>query len=133
MNSNYKRRDEIIFGEYDDSRYKLGGCAHADIDYETLKTLVDEDFIDMDENQNWSPSTKDFLDMSDGFKDNVSFEIYAISPQREDYRVTIEGINVEVPETDIDSFIYFIQNLRSADEFNIYNNNDKFYIHAWWD
>jgi hypothetical protein len=133
MNKDYKRRDEIIFGGYWEDRYKYGGCANDTIDYKQLKSLIDEDFIDMDECQNDSPTTQDFVDAISGYEDNVLFEVYAISPQRDDYRVTIEGIELTVPMTDLDQFIYFIEQFRYADEFEIHSDNDYFYIRAWWD
>lgn len=133
MNKDYKRRDEIIFGNYLASRYELGGCARADINYDQLKKLIDEDFIDMDENQNDSPSTQDFVNDINGFENDVSFEIYAISPDRGDYRVTIEGINISFYNEDKEALCYFVEQWRYADEFNIYEQGGEYHIRAWWD
>lgn len=133
MNKDYKRRDEIVFGDYQPDRYKFGGCANTEIYYDQLKQLVDEDFIELNECQNDSPSTEEFLDSVAGYEENAVFQIYTISHEREDYRVTIEGISVTVPKTDIDAFINFVQYYRFADEFDVDCDDENFYIRAWWD
>ena len=131
MNKDYIRRDEIIFGNYDASRYKYGGCARADINLTQLKTLIAEDFIDFNECQNDSPTTKDFIETIDGCDCEVLFEIYAIDKNRSDYRVTIEGVNVLT--TDINCFCFLIEEWRYADELTVNADNNKYSIRAWWD
>jgi len=133
MNKDYKRRDEIIFGNYRASRYESGGCARADISIVQLKQLIEEDFINVHENQNDSPNVLEFLNDIEGHEDNAIFEIYAISPDREDYRVTIEGINIDISDSDKDALCYFIEQWRYADEFTINNMANGYSIRAWWD
>ena len=133
MNNNYKKRDEIIFGNYNANRYSCGGCARADVSYVQMKKLVDEDYISLDENQNDSPTTEDFMNAIQGYENNVTFEIYAIEPEREDYRVTIDGISIHFSDKDKDALSFFVEQWRYADEFNIYEQNGEYYIRAWWD
>lgn len=131
MNKDYKRRDEIIFGGYDKEKY-LGGCRNFTCSYDVMKQLVDENFIELDECQNYSPYTKDFMEILDGVP-NVEFMAYAISPDRDDYRVTIEGFEVEISDTDFDTISLLVENFHYADEFSFQHNGDSYYLHAWWD
>lgn len=131
MNKDYKRRDEIIFGGYDKKKY-LGGCRNFTCYYDVMKQLVDENFIELDECQNYAPDTKDFMEILDGVP-NVEFMAYAISPDRDDYRVTIEGFEVEISDTDFDTISLLVENFHGADEFSFQHNGDSYYLHAWWD
>lgn len=131
MNKDYKKRDEIIFGKYDPESY-LGGCKNFQCSYETMKQLVDENFIEPDECQNYSLSTKDFMDVLENIP-NVEFLAYAISPDRDDYRVTIEGVEVEIPDTNFDEITLLVESLHYADEFSFHHTGDSYYLHAWWD
>ena len=133
MNKDFKRRDEILFGGYDPEKYKWGGCARCDMPYEKFKLLYDEGFIDPDETQNESPSTNEFIEATSGFEDWVEFEAYAISPERGDYRITIEGINVWIPEGKDEELCYFVEQFRYADEFSICPCDNGFHLRAWWD
>lgn len=127
LNNNVDERDMILFGEkYNKEKY-FGGCRRFDdITLEVLETLVEKKFIDLDECQNCSPTTEEFLEY---LKDHNDFCVfgYAISPDRSDYRITIEGISCEENFEDIDELIDFINRFRFADEFMV----DPPY--AWWD
>ena len=133
MNKDYKRRDEILFGEYRPERYYLGGCAHADVPYEVVEKLYNEGFIDPDENQNSSPTTAEFINAGIGYEDKIEFEIYAISPERDDYRITIEGVNVWIPYGDNDALCSFVEGFHYADEFSLCTYEEGFHLRAWWD
>ena len=134
MNKDIKRRDEIIFGKYEKDKY-FGGIRRFECPREVIEQLIKEDFIDLEENQNCSPTVKEFMELTDKESGlgNAEFECYAVSIDRDDYRVTIEGIDLEISDDDMDVFIYAIQNLRSADEFDIVHKSCAFFIHAWWD
>lgn len=131
MNKDYKLRDKIIFGEYDPKSY-LCGCKNFHCSYETMKELVANDFIDMNECQNYSPYTKEFMEILDGIP-SVEFIAYAVSPERDDYRITIEGVDVEIDDTDYDTVSLLVESFHTADEFNFQHDGDKYYLHAWWD
>ena len=134
MNKDVKRRDEIIFGKYDETKYS-GGLRSFTCTREVIEKLIEEDFIDLEECQNYSPTTQEFMDMTDPESGvtNVEFQCYAISPDRNDYRVTIEGVDVEIQDNDFDSLTNVINAFRSADEFNIGHYAPSFFVHAWWD
>lgn len=131
MNKNVELRDKIIFGKYEPEKYS-GGHRPFRCSYETMKALVDNNFIEPDECQNYSPYTKDFMDILDGI-DGVEFIAYAISPDRSDYRVTIEGADVDIEENDHDTLCFLVESFRSADEFNVEHIGDRYHLHAWWD
>ena len=134
MNRDVETRDKIIFGKYDPEKY-WGGIRQFTCSADTIRELSKQGFINDDECQNWSPSTIDFLDFIDGAEDKIvaEFECYAVSPDRNDYRVTIEGINLTIPDGEFDLFVLAIGNFRGADEFTIEHADGEYYIGAWWD
>lgn len=131
MNKDYNRRDFIIFGEYDPSTY-WGGCKRFTCTKDTMQQLIAEDFIDLDECQNDSPTTNEFMEYTEDFED-VIFNCYAISPDRGDYRITIEGLDIEVADSDYDKITMLVENFRYADEFSFEHVPDAYCLHAWWD
>ena len=131
MNKNYKRRDEIIFGAYEKEKY-FGGVRRFNCSRETILNLLEEDFISPDECQNCSPYVKDFVEYTEGI-DETKFECYAVSPDRDDYRVSIEGVDFIIPDTDFDNVTMAVDISRSADEFSFEHAKNNYYIHAWWD
>ncbi len=131
LNENYKRRDEIIFGEYDEKKY-LGGIRNFHCPRETIIGLLNEGFIDPDECQNYSPFVKDFLEYTKDLN-NVEFECYAVSPKRDDYRVSIEGVTVVMHDTDFDNVSRLVETFHGADEFSFEHVQNDYYLHAWWD
>lgn len=131
MNKDYVKRDEIIFGGYDPKSY-IGGCKNFHCSYKTMEKLVEENFIELDECQNSSPYTKDFMDILKDV-DNVRFIAYAISPDRDDYRVTIEGVDVEIQDTNFDEVSLLVESFHYADEFTFKHEGDTYYLYAWWD
>ena len=131
MNKNYERRDEIIFGKYDPDKY-FGGCRNFECTKEVMQILFNEGFIDPDEYQNCSPSTKDFMETVKDI-DGVTFGCYAISPDRDDYRITIDSIDIEIPDTDYDNISLLVESFHYADEFSFSHNGDSYFLHAWWD
>ena len=130
MNTDVKRRDEIIFGNYDESRYMLGGCVRFDAPAEKIKQLANEGFIDPQENQNASPTTEEFINAVSGYEDWVEFEAYAISPDRDDYRITIEGVNVWIPSENREEMCRFVEEFHNADEFSLNTDENGFHLRA---
>lgn len=131
MNDNYKERDRILFGEYDPDKYLGGIRRFQNIDVQTLNTLVAHNYIELSECQNDSPSTEEFLEYAKAHPD-IRFCGYAVSPDRDDYRITIE----EVYQTldGIDEILEFVRYFRFADEFTIDEcANGLYEADAWWD
>lgn len=132
MNKDYNRREEIMLGApYNRDDY-FAGCKRFVCGLDKMKQLLEEGFIDPNESQNDSPTTKEFIEYAEDF-DNVMFECYAISPDRDDYRITIEGINLIIPDADYDKIATAIALFRYADEFSFDHNYNEYMLHAWWD
>ena len=72
------------------------------------------------------------MDTVDG-DESVEFECYAVDVNRDDYRITIEGIRAYIPDTDYDRINLYVEQFRYADEFTFEHMNDCFYLRAWWD
>jgi len=130
MNKDWELRDRYLFGEANKDRYKFGGIAKTTVTPDDIKWLLEHDFIDPEERQNDSPSTEEFMEYVEGHE-GVKFNIYAVSPDRPDYRVTIEEISVTVQ--DDEDMIKFVDLFRYADEFELSRNKSGWKIEAWWD
>ncbi len=129
MNMDITTRDEIIFGEYDKSKYS-GGCRRFEgLDVEILNKLVDLDFLELDECQNNSPTTEEFIIFMEQY-DGYTAHGYTIIDSRGDYRVTIEGIEKSSDDCiSNDELIDFVDTFRFADELTI----EKFVLYCWYD
>lgn len=129
----------IVFGQRINWNEDLGGAEHFhNLSLDKLEKLLEEGFANPQEKQNFSPTIKQFYEfgkkcVAKGY--NAVFIGYAISPDREDYRTSIEGIEVRIQTELIEARIDF--NLRdefekfaeSADETEI----NFSVLYAWWD
>ena len=121
------RRDLFLYGEeYNPSHY-LGGCRSIEaLTNLEVKWLVENGYLDVNDAQNYSPTAGEFWRFLDKYPDFTAFG-YAISPDREDYRITIEGIKApEFPETK-EKLVDFFNLCRFADELELDPPR------AWWD
>lgn len=96
------RRDWILFWdeEYDESNYRLGGIRYVDnATSSQIKTLLNEKFIDGRDKQNLAPCAKKFLEFCEKNSDKATWYLhgYAVAWEREDCRVSIEGIGTKEP------------------------------------
>src|SRR4051812_33608131 len=104
LNRNHARRDEIL--STTELRYSAGIKPFTDLSVHKLRQLLDEGFIHLDCRQNCSPSTQEFLRFMERWP-AVRARGYAVSRRREDYRVTLDGIECDlrdIPFNDIDKF-----------------------------
>ena len=134
-NRDIERRQELLglpaeTVEYDFEKRTgwFGGTYCIDnVNVRLLKQLLDEKFIDPNENQNYSPNTLEFYDF---LKKHPNFTVfgYAVSSDRDDYRVTIEGITCKNVTSDKD-LLDFSNMFHDADEFEV----AKTYCRAWYD
>lgn len=132
MNKNVVKRDELLFGGYEQEKY-CGGIRDFDCLPETIQELLDKDFIDPEGCQNCSPSVKEFMEIAKTEGVEAEFGGYAVSPHREDYRVTITDITVEFDAANTALLIEMIGHLRYADDFSMDLCDGKWRIYAWWD
>lgn len=109
--------------------YTMGGVERFDnLSADTLQTLIDEGFADPDDTQNNSPSLQEILDF---IREYPEFKAhgYAVSPERDDYRVSLEGV-AGVVERSSDAFSEFVDMFRDADAFEISESGN---CYAWYD
>ena len=133
LNGDYITRDNMIFGEYDEDEY-TGGIRHFTCEPDLIHELLDNNFVDPEDCQNYSPYISEFLEVADRIPDcHVAFECYSVSPERDDYRISIEGIHVVIPDTDYDAIELCVESFNGADTFNFHHEGDSFFLHAWWD
>lgn len=129
LNRDYHKRNEIVFGDnIVEGESWLGGCRHFDeLDLSQLKELVENQFIDLEDAQNCSPTVGDFLEFMEKYP-KVLAHGYAVSYNRDDYRVSLEGLSYKgrVTKELLKDFVYLC---RHADEFNIEDNT----LYSWWD
>lgn len=89
---NVNQRDLVLFGEaYDESRYCGGIRRFEGVSYADCQELLNLTVIDPKGRQNNAPTAEEIV----GFlKDHPGFTAhgYAVSPKRDDYRVSFEGV-----------------------------------------
>lgn len=131
LNKDIKRRDELIFGDYDPLEYSgnSGGVRKFNgISVQTLKQLLEENFTDPDDDQNGSPSVREMLEFSEKWNNKYVFGGYAVEIWRDDYRVSLDSIWREDLENltadERKAFIDFAGEVDELDEEN---------MSAWWD
>lgn len=126
------------------SSYYVGGIRHFDkLSLEQLQQLVNEDFIDTESCYNGCPTVGEFLKFVKGIKQYVAenpdytsddFDIYfigyAVDISRDDYRVTIEGVEYSSRyHVDREIMIKFMNFAKYADELDVTDTKGR----AWWD
>ena len=126
-NKDVETRDKFLYNGYNPENYRIGGiCRVNGLTSTEIKYLLDMKFIDPEECQGASPSTMEIYEF---LKDHPKFYAfgYAVSPDRSDYRITLEGICSE-EYIDRDELIDFVEFARGADEFDL-----RPCCRAWWD
>jgi hypothetical protein len=128
LNKDHKLRDEIIFSKYQNFSDYQGGCKNFIITLEQLEELVENNFIDLDSYQNYSPTAKQILNFMRKYPEYKALG-YAISVEREDYRVTLEGVEKMSGAESLTEMQDFVNLFRSADDFIV--SDDQMF--AWFD
>lgn len=113
----YDKRDQIIFGEkYHPKKYIGGYRSFERMNAKTLRELVNEDFADARMKFDDAPTIQSFLEYGEKHK-NVTYNGYAISPERQNFRIIIDEINQDFDNgSDIDAIIDFVNKFHGADE-----------------
>ena len=125
---NEPKRDEIIFGSYDKEAYSGGIRQFEEMTYNTLKQLIDEGFVDLEERQNCAPTIKELMDFAEKWgKESYRFGGYVVSADRDDYRVSIDTFTKNC------EFESFAERDAFADLANEADELDLDYAYAWWD
>lgn len=104
------KREQILFGRsYDEGSYSCGGTCHFDdMTVAKAEELMRLGYMDPEETQNDSPTVQQFVDFIKGYGNPDSWRLhgYAVSPLREDVRVSVEGIE-SVERIDTDALLEF--------------------------
>lgn len=127
FNKDDKRRHEILKLDYPSEM--LDGIEYFEKASVTqIKRLIKEGFLDIEEKINESPSTREFIKFLEKHPNGYAHG-YLISVDREDYRVSIEGIGYKKIRGNIDLRTDFINFCMQADVL-IINETE---LYAWWD
>ena len=112
-------RDEIIFGKYEPEEYP-GGCRRFDnLTLEKLERLVGDEYIALCDRHNNAPPLETFIEFMEKYSDYVACG-YAISANRGDYRVRIDGLKKPDGGYDtMDEMDEFYKLFREADNFTV--------------
>lgn len=122
-----KRRCELLGIKYP-ADWSHGGCIDFyRLDKKHLDMLFEENFINPYDAQNDSPYAGEFKEFIDKYPE-ITAHGYAISPERRDYRISIEGIEYCGSVSD-EMRNDFINLCRYADEFICENNQ----LYCWYD
>ena len=112
-------------------RIRGNDIQHFDrLSLKTLKILLEEGFVDPQETQNCAPSVDEMYMIGqelEALGAEVTFHGYAVSPNRDDYRISLEG--VEITRASPNATLRFVHAFRSADEFNV----GAGYGYCWYD
>ena len=127
MNMDAKTRDELLFGEFDLDKYSGGIRRFEDLGYDDLKYLMEQRFISYGDYQNCSPCAGDIMHFMEDYT-KFTAHGYAVSPNRGDYRITLEGVEL-TGEYDHETLLAFIEMFRFADEFDI----EPYRLYCWYD
>lgn len=133
---NAKARDQYIKDHADlDSEYiggikRFNGLHIKDVEY--LMDVIGA--ADPDDRQNEAPSIQELVDFASNYADDydITFRGYVVSPDREDYRMSIDGIRIysdtDIAAQDHDDFMDLVHDHFADDVTSAPNVFD-----AWWD
>lgn len=125
-------REQLIFGrDYNAADYSAGGlCRFKNLSCQKAKELMERGYLSPEDQQNYAPTAKEFVDFMDAHDpDNWTLHGYSVSPEREDVRATIEGIESVGPLTDHD-MVDFLRTFRIADKLIA---DDEKPVYCWYD
>ncbi len=135
-NKDFKTRDRLIFNRVGD--YSAGGTEYfKDLTPEKLKQLVELKFANPEDEKNCAPSIAEFIERTEKWQEQypelqITFNGYTVSPEREDYRITVDAVIFQHP-TDFEKswlieLIRFISSFH-PDEIKIESD----YCYLGWD
>ncbi len=125
-------REQMIFNrQYSSDYYRYGGICHFEhLTYETARELLERGFISPEDRQNEAPRAEDFIRfMAEHEPERWFLHGYAVSPAREDVRISIEGIGSIGSLSDHD-MVDFLRTFSSADSLFAEDGRPVF---CWYD
>ena len=128
LNKDVNSRDNIIFKEnYSPDKYLGGICRFERLSLKNLELLIDNKFIELNQCQNNSPTTEEILEFMKKYPKYTAHG-YAVSLDREDYRVTLEGVEKNTSAESKEELEDFTKLFHLADDFI----TDS-YMYCWFD
>ena len=128
LSSDYKKRDELLGIHVDWNTGSIGGTERfKDVPLKALRMLVDLNLADPEDAQNDAPTLREFIKFMEKYPQCMAHG-YAVSPNRDDYRVTIEGLSCRKECVTEELKDDFIEMFRCADEFSIKDG-----LRCWYD
>ena len=126
--SNVNQRDLVLFYEpYDEKKY-YGGIRHFDaISYADCQELCKLDVLNPDGRQNCAPPAKEIMEFL-RLHPNFRAHGYAVSPKRDDYRVSLEGVECG-PGYSLNDVWDLFRILKYPDEYSVTEDG----ILCWFD
>lgn len=125
LNRDYEKRDKIIFGAYEPSKYFGGIRRFQRMSFDKVKELMNNNFIDPNDAQNSAPTASMFY----SFLKKYPFYYvggYAVSSDRSDYRISFDELERGV-HTDI-----VVTPKEKSDFNNFAKNAEEKSAHACW-
>lgn len=129
FNPNYQVRDNLLGIDinWDKEENSDDIAEFEDLDYLSLQELINAKFINPASRQNASPLFGDFLDFLSRYPSVKTFG-YAVSPNREDYRIALTGLTVDGQDVSKDLRACFAKFAKTADEIDLTDD-----LYCWWD
>ena len=129
LNDNCKERDTLIFGKpIDWKKDGLGGTESFEgLSLKVLKELKEKNFLDPEDAQNSAPSIEEMMEFMDGHK-GFTAHGYVVSPDREDYRVSLEGVEF-IGKVSFPTITEFSKMFGHADDLTIEEER----LYCWFD
>jgi hypothetical protein len=96
--ADHRQRDLILKGFFTDKDYIGGSRRFSNLPLELLELILLENHTDHNEKHNNAPSIRDLIIFAKQMNEKgyyFFFNGYAISPKRDDYRVSIDTINIK--------------------------------------
>lgn len=128
-----EEREQIVFHRhYDPKVYEdgYGISKFKDLPLDVIKQLIEKGHMNLEDYMNCSPTVSEFVEFVEEHNPaNWRFHGYVVSAERDDTRVTIEGINSVKPLSK-DDLIDLLQEYRLADE--LIAERDKA-VYCWYD
>ena len=82
------------------ANYRGGTAQYTKMTLSVLNELIDNNFVNLDEKQNNAPTVGEFRDFLLKHKDKeIYLHGYMVSPNREDYRISVEGLEAPLSRT----------------------------------
>lgn len=128
LNTDVKTRDKLIFGKYEPKKYSGGIRRFEGMTPYTLSSLLHLKFIDPECTQNYSPTVAVFHDFICKYPE-YTVHGYAVELERNDYRVSIEGVEKPEGYGSAEELEEFTLLFRKADEFHVGSD----FMRCWFD